>query len=187
MGRTPGAKNKPKGDATARAQAQADADTSNTVNSKVLKDAVHAWERCEKEKESVREKAREECADYAEEQKGILAKAKERGLPILAIKDLLRRRTSDRKMGRERVDMRAMLEQALGDYAKTPLGKAALEKVAEAGPSAVDKLIGEIAGKVADKVESRQDNKEGGDGDREAIDDQRRDDNANWDMPGQAA
>jgi uncharacterized protein (UPF0335 family) len=82
-----------------------------------------------------------QCKDIREDMAAIFDEAKDKGIPMRALKGAVKKRLLEMKIEKirddldgEELDNYDMVLQALGDYGDTPLGRAALDK---APPAAV--------------------------------------------------
>lgn len=108
---------------------------TNGIDPEVGKSYVSRIERLEGEIESERGKYMAAAKRIREDIKTVISEAKDDGIPKRALKSIIATRKLDRKKakienGIDDIDDQAAFEQlkeALGDYADTPLGEAALD------------------------------------------------------------
>ena len=169
MGRTKGSVDKaprnPRSDAgksrkstaTTRAQSQATADMSNGVNAEAAKRAMKRLQDGHEARLSIMGRAMNECAKEHEIDKRALGVAKDEGVPVRALKAefklwLLDRKKEDIRANLEPDDtaLLAQLHAALGGFADSPLGQAALadaeSAVEKRGKAAIGSIIGMVTG-----------------------------------------
>ena len=166
MGRTKGAVDraprKPRADAgkprkasaaTTKAKAQAAADMSNGVNAEAAKRVMKRLQDGHEARLSIMGRAMNECAKEHEIDKRAIGVAKDEGVPIRALKAefklwLLDRKKEDIRAALEPDDtaLQAQLHAALGGFADSPLGQAAIADAENAtekrGRAAIGSIIG---------------------------------------------
>ena len=183
MGRTKGAvdKNprKPRADAgkprkasaASRAQSQATADISNGVNAEAAKRVMKRLQTGHEARLSIMGRAMNECAKEHEIDKRALGVAKDEGVPIRALKAEFKLWLLDRKKENIRANLEpddtallAQLHAALGGFADSPLGQAAIADAAESaerrGKTAIGTIIGLNPGQPPDDAEADPDNRD---------------------------
>jgi len=183
MGRTKGAvdknKRKPRSDAgqprkssaTTRAQSQATADMSNGVNAEAAKRAMKRLQDGHDARLSIMGRAMNECREEHEIDKRAIGVAKDEGVPVRALKAAFKLWVLDRKKENVRANLEpddtallAQLHAALGGFADSPLGQAALadaENAAERrGKTAIGTIIGLNPGQPPADTEADPDNRD---------------------------
>lgn len=110
----------------------------NGFNVELLKGFIGRVENLEEEIASTMGTAMRECKTLRDDIKEVLIEAKDNGIPVKALKAELRLRKLDRDKAKvvagleqDDADTLELIQEALGDFASSPLGAAAL-KAAEA-------------------------------------------------------
>jgi hypothetical protein len=138
-------------------------ETPNVINSTDARRWVSEIERIDEEILSIKMRNAAEVKGAKERKKATFERAEAAGLPLEALKLELFRRDLDRKRkdreseaGEDHVELADMIREALGDFADSPLGKAAVEAAEDppapkrrgrpAGSKNKTKLVGEDTG-----------------------------------------
>jgi uncharacterized protein (UPF0335 family) len=116
----------------------------------VLQDIVSRLDELDATLASERGKFMKRCRDIAEDRKGVMTEAKARGIPLKPLKTELKIRKLSHKMEEMRSELETedleqakLIQEALGDYANLPLGKAAVD--AEERRQADGELVDDLA------------------------------------------
>lgn len=112
---------------------------ANSPDATLLREMLASFWRVEDEKNSLRQKHREAIGSLSEQQAQAKARAKDAGHPlavfnILVAEEKARRAATNReaRLDEDEQDHLSMVRDALGDFADSPLGRAALgEEAAE--------------------------------------------------------
>lgn len=123
---------------------------SNGFDPDVLQDIVSRLDELDATLASERGKFMKRCRDIAEDRKGVMTEAKARGIPLKPLKTELKIRKLSHKMEEMRSELETedleqakLIQEALGDYANLPLGKAAVD--AEERRQADGELVDDLA------------------------------------------
>lgn len=105
----------------------------NGPNGTLLNEMLRSFWRIEDDKNSLRQSHRTKIGKLTEQQNEVIARVKDGGLSVRAFKEIIneerdRRRVENRKAKLDDDDVDALdaMKEALGAFADTPLGKAAL-------------------------------------------------------------
>jgi uncharacterized protein (UPF0335 family) len=123
---------------------------TNGFDPAVLQDVVSRLDELDATLASERGKFMKRCRDIAEDRKGVMTEAKARGIPLKPLKTELKIRKLSHKMEEMRSELETedleqakLIQEALGDYAELPLGKAAVD--AEDRRQADGELVDDLA------------------------------------------